>query len=61
MKVIDQYFYAVQSRDERSFQFFFVIKILSVTYQMHENFFRYRETIEIYIITELRLLDATEC
>lgn len=65
MKVIDHYLYAVQSRDERSFQFFLWLKfsVLLIksmkTFSVIEKWLKFTEL--IYINTELRLLDATEC
>ena len=65
MKIIDRYFYGVQSRDERSFQFFLwwkfsVLLIKSMkTFSVIEKWLKF--TVLIYIDIELRLLDATEC
>lgn len=65
MKIIDRYFYGVQSRDERSFQFFlwlkfsvFLIKSMK-TFSVIEKWLKF--TLLIYINVELRLLHATEC
>lgn len=65
MKIIDRYFYGVQSRDERSFQFFLWLKfsVLLIksmkTFSVIEKWLKFR--LLIYVNVELRLLDATEC
>lgn len=65
MKIIDRYFYGVQSRDERSFQFSLWLKFSVLLIKSMKNFSVIEKllkfTLLIYINVELRLLDATEC